>query len=136
MFLLNAKMLLIYSLLYHSFCLDCWGRHMYIFSMDYRFHYYLWWLMCKWWTEDNLKNVGYQVSTDFQILWKAMATSNCLVTQIIQNIFFCVEQKKLLQMWKCRVNKWWKKLHFCLTVPLKSLSNPKNFILNKDKHFW
>ncbi len=37
-----------------------------------------------------------------------MATNNCLVTNILQNIFFCVQQKKeLVQVWnKCRVNKW------------------------------
>jgi len=38
------------------------------------------------------------VAIDFhsrkKILWKLMATVNCLVTNIIQNIFFCVQQKK------------------------------------------
>jgi len=45
--------------------------------------------------EDVLKNVGNQftVAIDFhsrkkQILWKSMDTVNCLVTNILQNIFF------------------------------------------------
>ncbi len=29
-----------------------------------------------------------------KILWKSMATVNCSVTHIFQNIFFCVQQKK------------------------------------------
>jgi len=29
-----------------------------------------------------------------RILWKSMATVNCLVTNILQNIFFCVQQNK------------------------------------------
>jgi len=27
-------------------------------------------------------------------LWKSMATVNCLITNILQNVFFCVQQKK------------------------------------------
>ncbi len=39
------------------------------------------------------------VATDFHIiekkmLWKSMATINCLVTNIFQNIFYCVPQRK------------------------------------------
>ncbi len=30
----------------------------------------------------------------FSVLWGSMATVNHLVTHIIQNIFFCVQQKK------------------------------------------
>jgi len=30
----------------------------------------------------------------FFLLWKSMGTSNCLVTHILQNIFFYVQQKK------------------------------------------
>ncbi len=33
-------------------------------------------------------------SMEKKILWKSMATVNCLVTNILQNIFFCVQQKK------------------------------------------
>ncbi len=33
-------------------------------------------------------------STEKQKLCKSMAISNCLVTNILQNIFFCVQQKK------------------------------------------
>ncbi len=29
-----------------------------------------------------------------KILWKSMDTVICLVTNILQNIFFCVQQKK------------------------------------------
>ncbi len=32
----------------------------------------------------------------FSIIWKSMATVNCLVTNIFQNIFFCVPQLKEL----------------------------------------
>ncbi len=42
---------------------------------------------------------------------KSMATINCLVTNILQSIFFCVQQKKetcvdLEQL--LRVSKWWQ----------------------------
>ncbi len=30
----------------------------------------------------------------FSILWKPIATGNSLVTSILQNIFFCAQQKK------------------------------------------
>ncbi len=30
----------------------------------------------------------------FPILWKSMATSNCLVSNILQNIFYCVQKKE------------------------------------------
>jgi len=30
----------------------------------------------------------------FFLLWKSMGSINCLVTDILQNIFFCVQQKK------------------------------------------
>ncbi len=30
----------------------------------------------------------------FFILWKSVATSNCLITNILQNIFFYVQLKK------------------------------------------
>jgi len=30
----------------------------------------------------------------FSQLWKSMGSINCLVTDILQNIFFCVQQKK------------------------------------------
>jgi len=29
-----------------------------------------------------------------EILWKSMGSINCLVTNILQNIFICVQQKK------------------------------------------
>jgi len=44
--------------------------------------------------EDILKNIGNQTGFFFfSILWKSM---NCLVTHILQNIFFCVQQKKAI----------------------------------------
>ncbi len=30
----------------------------------------------------------------FFLLWKSMGAANCLITNIFQNIFFCVKQKK------------------------------------------
>jgi len=50
--------------------------------------------------DDILKNVSNQTGpVDFhswkkKILWKSMGVVNCLVTHILQNIFFCVQQKK------------------------------------------
>ncbi len=47
-----------------------------------------------------LKNVNNETVEDVdfhsteKILWKLMATINCLVTNILRNIFFCVQQKK------------------------------------------
>ncbi len=48
--------------------------------------------------EDILKNVGNQIVADPQLLpffflSKSVWTSNCLVTHILQNIFFCVQHK-------------------------------------------
>ncbi len=34
-------------------------------------------------------------SMDKQILWKSMGTSNGLVTHILQNMFFCVQQLRV-----------------------------------------
>jgi len=52
--------------------------------------------------EDILKNVGNQSMdpTDLHsvFLWMSMATINYLVTNIIQNIFVCVQQKKETQI--------------------------------------
>ncbi len=47
--------------------------------------------------EDILKNVGgshWLPLYGGEILWKSMATSNCLVNNILQNILFCVQQNK------------------------------------------
>jgi len=42
----------------------------------------------------ELKNVK-NVHTDFQfIVWKSMGAVNCMMTDILQNNFFCVQQKK------------------------------------------
>lgn len=38
--------------------------------------------------------IHYVFVSFFSILWKSMASSNCLITKIIQNIFFGVQQKK------------------------------------------
>jgi len=36
-----------------------------------------------------------------------MATVNCFVTNILQNIFFCVQEKKVIQVCNnIRVSKW------------------------------
>ncbi len=59
-------------------------------------------------TKDILENVGNQTiavaidfhSIFFSILWKSMATSNYLVTKNIQNILFCVQQKKETTGWE------------------------------------
>ncbi len=52
--------------------------------------------------DDILKNVGNQIVAGShwlfivwnKILWNSMAAVNCLVTNIVHNIFFCVQQKK------------------------------------------
>jgi len=38
--------------------------------------------------------IDFHVGEKKKILWKSMATVNCLVTDILQNIFFLVQQKK------------------------------------------
>ncbi len=62
--------------------------------------------------EDILKNFGKQTvdgshSIFFFHIWKSMATVNCLVTHILQNIFFCVQQLKEIHknIWK-NMTKW------------------------------
>jgi len=50
--------------------------------------------------EDILNNVcdqtvvGHHWLIGEKIIWKSMVPHNCLVTNIIQNIFFCVQQNK------------------------------------------
>jgi len=36
----------------------------------------------------------------FQLLWKSMATVNSLISNILYNFFFCVQQKKETQSLK------------------------------------
>jgi len=46
---------------------------------------------------------GYQKGDGLH--WKSVGSINCLVTDILQNIFFCVQQKKSIQVWnKLRVS--------------------------------
>ncbi len=54
------------------------------------------------------------------ILWKSMATVNCLVTNILQNIIFCDEQMKENQRVKSEGSKWWQDFHFWLNYPFNS----------------
>ncbi len=54
------------------------------------------------------------VAIDFYnifLLWKSMATVSCLVTNILQNIFFCVQQQKQTHT-GLRESKWWHNLNF------------------------
>ncbi len=45
--------------------------------------------------EDILKNVGNQtVDGSHWLLYYGVAAVNCLITNILQNTFFCVQQKK------------------------------------------
>jgi len=57
--------------------------------------------------EDILKNARQLMDPiDFHIfflLWKSMGYKyviNCMVTDILQNIFFCIQQKKFIQVFK------------------------------------
>ncbi len=76
--------------------------------------------------EDILKNVNQQlmVAIDFhnmkKILWKSMATSNCLIINILQNIFVWVQQKRETHTTWGWLND--RILIFGGTVPLKSYS--------------
>jgi len=36
-------------------------------------------------------------SVNKKIVWKSVGSINCLVTDILQSIFFCVQQKKEIQ---------------------------------------
>ncbi len=56
-----------------------------------------------------------------KIPWKSVATVNCLVTTILQNNLFCVQQKKDTHtgLEQVRVSKWWQKFHFGWSIPLK-----------------
>ncbi len=47
--------------------------------------------------------------------------SNCLVTHILQNIIFWVQQKKkCIEVWnKLRVSKWWQNFHFWVNYSFK-----------------
>ncbi len=43
---------------------------------------------------------------------------NCLVTNILQNIYFCVA-KKVIQVWNnMRMSKWWQNVIFWWNIPL------------------
>ncbi len=67
--------------------------------------------------EDILKNVGNQtvsVPIDFHSIFPY-----CSVNNILQNIF-CVQQKKLIQVWNnLKVSKWWQNFHFWMNFPFK-----------------
>ncbi len=56
----------------------------------------------------------------FSILWKSMATVNCLVANILQNIFFCVHQNNEIHAGLEWVNDE-KNIHFWLKCPFKVL---------------
>ncbi len=79
--------------------------------------------------EDILKNVGNQTLADshwlpwffLSILWLWMATSNCLFSNILQNIFFVFNRKKRNSNrfgFQVRVSKWWNR-HFWMNCLFK-----------------
>ncbi len=71
------------------------------------------------WTQKKIfwSNVGNQTADGphwlqqffFSILWKSLANSNCLVTNILQTSSFVFSRrKKLLQVSNFRVSEWWQ----------------------------
>ncbi len=96
------------------------------------------WLSFSCWTKKKifwrmLVTKQLTVATDFHstfycsILWKAMATVNSLVTNILQNIFFCAQQKKLLWVWSnLSVRKWWQNSHFWVNYSFKLILHCQN----------
>ncbi len=96
------------------------------------------WLSFSCWTKKKifwrmLVTKQLTVATDFHstfycsILWKAMATVNSLVTNILQNIFFCAQQKKLLWVWSnLSVRKWWQNSHFWVNYSFKLIFHCQN----------
>jgi len=57
----------------------------------------------------------------FFLLWKSMGSINRLITNILQNIFLCLQQKKkIIQVWNnLRVSKWWPNFHFEVNYSFK-----------------
>jgi len=75
-----------------------------------------------------LKNVGNQKVDGtsmvffFFLQWKSPV--NCLITNILQNFFFCVQEKKLIQVWNnLRVGKWWHNLNYGVNYPFNGHKN-------------
>ncbi len=52
-------------------------------------------------------------SSIFLLLWKSMVPQNSLITNFLQNIFLCVQNKHL------RMSKWWQDFHFWVNYPFK-----------------
>ncbi len=85
--------------------------------------------------QNILKNAGNQqllVATDSyrmerKILWKSVGTRKCLVTNILQNIFFCVDQKKInlyrIEKNICKANKNLNEQKTIPTVEIWKLEN-------------
>ncbi len=54
-----------------------------------------------------------------------MATVNCMVTHILQNIFFVCSTEEETQVW--RVSKWWQKFNFWVNYRFNWTVYPKTY---------
>ncbi len=63
---------------------------------------------------------------DFRsIFFSPMATSICLVTYILQNIFFYVKQKLIQVLSNLRVSKWWQNFYFWVNYTFIAICHPR-----------
>ncbi len=85
----------------------------------------LWMSLFCWTKEDILKNVGKEQSgapltsiVFFFLLWKSIVPQNSLVTNFLQNLPLCSQNKEFIQVWNyLRVSKWWHNFHFWVNYP-------------------
>lgn len=50
-------------------------------------------------------------------------------TEILQHIFFCIQQKKVIQIWQhVWVSKWWLNCHFRVNYPFKVILKWQNYL--------
>ncbi len=67
------------------------------------------WIVCTNWVPLNTKEDILKNSEKPNKLWKSMGTVNCLITSILQNIFFYVQvRKKQIQVWNDIKDEWWQ----------------------------
>ncbi len=73
-----------------------------------------------------------------EILWKSMGTNNCSITNILQNIFFCVQHKKENHTGLERHEGWVnddKIFIFKVNYPFNTIKELKTFMIYSD-HWW
>ncbi len=127
-FFFSVKVFTSRQFCHHLLTLKLFQIGMNFFLLDHKRRYLkkkkIFWWMCKsttWSDPCWLVPVDFTIDIVFFLLLhyygSEQLTSNCLVTRILQNIFFCVYQKrrkkKTHTVLECHeTSKWWQNFHF------------------------